>query len=121
MPASEAHLDAPRALRRVRYRGHFTDCIRGVAFIGGAAQSGMPEAVLSQLLGIGLPLDDLGPWEPAAIAAPPAVEPVAPPSAALPSEPAPPDAPVVSPAHAAPPAPSPLPPPRPFTPTHRRR
>lgn len=93
MPASEAHLDAPRALRRVVYRGSFTDHLGGVAFVDGVAQSGMPERVLRGLLGIGLPLVDLGPWEaPSPDAAPPAAIP---------------DAPAVSPAHAAPPAPSP--------------
>lgn len=123
MPPSEAWRDAPVGLRKVRHRDSYTDHLGGVSFLRGEAQAGMSSTVLARLLGIGLPLVDLGPWEPAPVAAPPAVEPVAPPSAALPSEPAPPDAPVVSPAHAAPPAPSPLPlpPPRPFTPTHRRR
>ncbi len=119
MPPSEAYLDAPRALRRVRHREAFTDSIGGVVFVAGEAQSGMPESVLARLRGIGLPLDDLGPWEPAPVAAPPAVEPVAPPSAALPSEPAPPDAPEEPPSSTAPPAPSP--PPRHVPPPSRRR
>lgn len=72
MPPSEAYLDAPRALRRVRHVGSFTDSLGGVMFVAGVAQSGMPEHVLARLRGIGLPLLDLGPWE----AAPPAPEPV---------------------------------------------
>ena len=105
MPTSEAHLDAPRALRRVRHREAFNDYLAGVAFVGGAAQAGMPESVLARLVGLGLPLDDLGPWETPAAEASPDL-------AALPAEPAPDDAPGVSAAHPAPPAPSASPPPR---------
>ena len=123
MPRSEAYLDAPRALRRVRHREAFSDFLAGVAFRDGAAVSGMPASVLARLVGLGLPLDDLGPWEDsleANVGAPSAPAPApAPYLAALPPEPAPDDAPEVSPAHAAPPASSPLP--RHVPPPARRR
>lgn len=106
MPRSEAYLDAPRSLRRVAYRGSFTDSLAGVAFVAGVAQSGMPSSVLARLIGVGLPLDDLGPWEDA----PPAVES---PDAVLPSEPAPVDPPVAS-------VPSPMRPVAPFSSPRRR-
>lgn len=106
MPVNEAYLDAPRALRRVHYRGGaYTDHLAGVSFIDSVPQSGMSAAVLARLVGIGIPLDDLGPWEDT----PPAIV-VAPDLAALPVEPAPDDAPAVSPAHVARPAPSASPP-----------
>ena len=76
MPASEAHLDAPRARRRVVYPG-FNDHVGGVTFADGVGLSGMAEGVLARLLGIGLPLVDLGPWEDAPAPAPVAVEPPA--------------------------------------------
>jgi hypothetical protein len=63
MPRSEAHLDAPINLRRVRHAEAFTDSLAGVPFVAGAAQSGMPPSVLSRLVGLGLPLLDLGPWD----------------------------------------------------------
>lgn len=87
MPRSEAFLDAPRAFRRVAYRGSFTDHLGGVAFVGGVAQSGMPESTLARLVSIGLPLDDLGPWidAPAPVAAPPAPALPDPPTASVPS------------------------------------
>mgnify|MGYP003649546289 CR=1 FL=1 len=97
MPRSEAHLDAPIGLRRVRHAEAFTDSLAGVPFVSGVAQSGMPPSVLSRLVGLGLPLLDLGLWDAPAPA----------PSAVLPPEPATPDAPAVSPAHAAPLASSP--------------
>lgn len=104
MPRSEAYLDAPINLRRVRHAEAFTDSLTGVPFVAGVAQSGMPPSVLSRLIGLGIPLLDLGPWD----AAPS-------PLAALPAEPAPTDAPVVS-------APSPMRPvPSPYVPPSRRK
>lgn len=82
MPANEAHLDAPAALRRVRYRGGaFTDHLGGVSFVDSVAQSGMAASTLARLVGIGLPIVDLGPWEdapspaPVVAVAPPVEEP----------------------------------------------
>lgn len=111
MPASEAWRDAPVALRKVRHRDSFTDYLGGVPFVRGEAQAGMPGTVLSRLLGIGLPLIDLGPWEPlpVAVVAPPVEAPPAPdaPPPAAPQAPAPPDAPAVAAPSAVRPAPSP--------------
>lgn len=60
---SEAWRDAPRGLRRVRHRGVFSDVLGGVVFVAGEAQSGMEGVTLARLVGCGIPLDDLGPWE----------------------------------------------------------
>ncbi len=107
MPASEAWRDAPRALRKVRHREAFSDVLGGVAFVAGVAQAGMPEPVVARLVGCGVPLLDLGPWEDAPAPAPAEA---APPSDDAPA-PSPLDAPAVAAPSAARPALSPSAPP----------
>lgn len=62
MPKSEAHLDAPAGLLRVRLPG-FTDSVGGVRFVDGEALDPMPQRVLTRLQGIGLRVEVVGPWE----------------------------------------------------------
>lgn len=87
MPASEAYLDAPINLRCVRHAEAFSDVLAGVVFVAGVAQSGMPPSVLSRLMGLGLPLSDLGPWDAVPVAPDASAEvlPSAPPPAPSPS------------------------------------
>lgn len=90
MPVSEAHLDAPRDLVRLRFPS-FTGELRGVMFVDGTAQNGCPPHIAERLRGIfGAVVEVVGPWEPAPIAAeaPAAPEPApAPPSLPQPIEP----------------------------------
>lgn len=61
MHLSEAHLDTPQKLRRVRVPG-FNDSAVGVAFVDGEAQSGVPSIVVARMRAIGFTVEDLGPW-----------------------------------------------------------
>lgn len=61
MPKSEAYLDDCATPQRVRYPG-FNDAVGGVRFVNGVALDPMPTRVLTRLLGIGIPLDVVGPW-----------------------------------------------------------
>jgi len=87
MPVSEAHLDIPTDLVRVRYPSYSGDLL-GVLFVDGVAQSGMPRAKAQRLVGIfGQVFQIVGPWEstsaptaPAAPAAEPAPAPLPRPS-----------------------------------------
>lgn len=114
-------------LVRVRYGGPgFTDGLRGASFVGGLCQPIARELAARIVAGLGNgarvvecdaagnPLDVHVPPSAPAPAPAPAAD-----LAALPPEPAPDDAPEVSPAHAAPPASSPLP--RHVPPPARRR
>lgn len=75
MHLSEAHLDAPPNLRRVRVHG-FNDSAAGVAFVDGEAQSGVPPIVVARMRAIGFRVEDLGPWsEPPSADAPATVTP----------------------------------------------
>jgi hypothetical protein len=62
MPRSEVHLDARDDLRRTRIAG-FSDSVVGVRFVDGVAFDPMPQAAIERLRGIGLPIEDVGPWE----------------------------------------------------------
>ena len=84
MPVSEAHLDTPTDLVRVRYPSYTGDLL-GVLFVDGVAQSGMARVKAQRLAGIfGHAFQIVGPWEstsaPTGPTAPavPAVEPPAP-------------------------------------------
>lgn len=63
MPVSEAHLDTPTDLVRVRYPSYTGDLL-GVLFVDGVAQSGMSRAKAQRLAGIfGHSFQIVGPWE----------------------------------------------------------
>lgn len=63
MPVSEAHLDTPTDLVRVRYPAYTGDLL-GVLFVDGVARSGMARAKAQRLAGIfGHPFQIVGPWE----------------------------------------------------------
>lgn len=89
-------------LVRVRYQRNFTDGLAGTAFVDGVSLpiSRIRAARIVAGLGNGARILESGEeaW--------PSAAPVAPALAALPTEPAPDDAPAVSPAHVARPAPS---------------
>lgn len=61
MPKSEAHLDDCARPLRVRLPG-FNDSAGGVRFVNGEALDPMPTRVLARLLGIGIPVEVVGPW-----------------------------------------------------------
>lgn len=88
MPVSEAHLDAPRDLVRLRYPS-FTGELRGVMFVDGAAQNGCAPHIAERLRGIfGAVVEVVGPWEPAPVAAEvPTAPEAAPPTIPQPIEP----------------------------------
>lgn len=111
MPVSEAHLDTPRDLVRLRYPSYTGD-LRGVVFVDGVAQNGCPAHVAERLRGIfGAVIEIVGPWDAHPVVAPgahpPAPGAMAPSPAILtPVSPPAPDAPTiapVSPAGGAPP------------------
>lgn len=63
MPVSEAHLDTPTDLVRVRYPSYTGDLL-GVLFVDGVAQSGMARVKAQRLAGIfGHAFQIVGPWE----------------------------------------------------------
>ena len=95
MPVSEARLDTPTDLVRVRFTAYTGD-LHGVLFVDGEAQAGMARAKAQRMAGIfGHPFQIVGPWEstsaptgpaPSAPAAVEAVEPA--PLPVRPSKPA---------------------------------
>ncbi len=85
MPKSEAHLDDCARPLRVRLPG-FNDSAGGVRFVNGEALDPMPPRVLARLLGIGIPVEVVGPWSDPV--PPPAVLTVTPEPPAEPVEPA---------------------------------
>lgn len=92
MPVSEAHLDKPRDLVRLRYPSYTGD-LRGVVFVDGVAQNGCPAHIADRLRGIfGAVIEIVGPWD-----AHPVVAPA--PSSAIqtPVSPPAPDAPTIAP------------------------
>lgn len=81
MPVSEAHLDKPRDLVRLRYPSYTGD-LRGVVFVDGVAQNGCPAHIADRLRGIfGAVIEIVGPWDAHPVAAP-GVRPPAPGAAA---------------------------------------
>ena len=83
MPVSEAHLDKPRDLVRLRYPSYTGD-LRGVVFVDGVAQNGCPAHIADRLRGIfGAVIEVVGPWDAPPVAAPEARPPVS--GAAAPS------------------------------------
>jgi len=76
MPVSEAHLDTPRDLVRLRYPSYTGD-LCGVQFVDGVAQSGCPARVADRLRGIfGAAIEVVGPWGAQPVAAAEALPPV---------------------------------------------
>jgi len=102
MPVSEAHLDKPRDLVRLRYPSYTGD-LRGVVFVDGVAQNGCPAHIADRLRGIfGAVIEIVGPWDAHPVVAPGAPPPApgaTAPSSAIqtPVSPPAPDAPTIAP------------------------